>query len=335
MTTATLFVAATTAWSTGCAAPPSALQQQRDVQALSRLAPPRESRLAPGDSTNSVVATVGGEPVTLQALLPLLYEAAGAEALEEYALDRALTRELDREGLRIDQEAVQQERRLLLEQLGNAVEAPADSAQAAEALAQLRAQRGLGPSRFAALLWRTAALRALVQLRDPVTISESAIEQAYDMAYGERRVARVITLPTLTEAQQALEALQQGADFASLAATRSTDASAERGGLLEPLSRRDPAYPPAIRQALFALSPGRWSNPIAVEQGFAILKLERVIPAQNRPLEQVREQLVRDLTVRQERLRMDELARSLLQRVAPVALEDHLRWSWTATRGSP
>jgi len=332
----TLLAAAAAALSTlGCAS------QREGQAAFAHLAPARAQPASAGDAGGAtaptvgttVVATVEGEPVSLRTLAPSLLEAAGGEVLQEHALDQALRAELARLGLRVGKEAVQRERALLLEQLATALERPADASSAAEeALAQLRQRRGLGPRRFAALLWRTAALRALTRQLDPVTLSPEAIEQAYDLAYGERRVARVITLPTLAQAQQVLEALAQGADFATLAATRSTDASAERGGLLEPIARQDPAYPPAIRQALFALAPGRWSSPIAVDQGFAVLLLERIEPAKDAPLEEVREQLVRSLTLQQERLRMDDLAQQLLQRARPVAVDEHLRWSLGALR---
>jgi len=268
------------------------------------------------------IAYVDGRPVTLADLGPTLLEAAGRTALDEYVLDLAVEREARRLGVGVTPADLERERTLFLESITDAGVA-AGPAAAEDLLARVRRSRGLGPDRFERLLRRSALLRAMV--RDDATVTDEMIDLAHRIEHGERRAARIITTPTLAEAQRAADALAAGVDFAEAAARFSTDPSALRGGLIDPISPHDPSYPEALRRALAAAEPGEIVGPVAVDAGFALARLDRVIPPDGVTREESRGPIARRLRLQEERRLMADLARRLAGRVTVTVRDDSLR----------
>lgn len=279
------------------------------------------------------VALVDGRPITFDALRPWLVEASGGVVLEEAVLDALLEREAERRSITISRAQIDAERDRLTSTF-TASGMAADATEAGRLLARLRASRGLGDARFAALLRRNATLRALVA--EQVTVTPGALDQAYAMRYGERSRARLITVASANEAADIARQARAGADFATLAAQRSTDSSAERGGLLEPISPLDPAYPAAVRSTLRAMKPGEISDPVALENGFGVLQLVEQIPAVSPAPSRVDAEKELEAAVRleQERLLMNQLARRLLDGARVTVTDRALDRAWrTRTQG--
>lgn len=94
-------------------------------------------------------------------------------------------------------------------------------------------------------------------------------------------------------ADQIYAELARGADFAALSRRFSRSATAERGGLLDPVPAQQ--LPPAFRSQILLMSPGQITRPIPISGGVAILKLVSSRSAPPRPPEgdeaQVREAL--------------------------------------------
>lgn len=267
---------------------------------------------------------IDGSPVAASTLWPSLAEAGGADVLREVALDQATELEARKVGVAITDADVEAERTLLLDSLA----AQRDTAM--RLLEELRRRDRLGPVRFAALLRRNAMMRALV--RDQVQISDEALAVAWDMAAGPRRQVRIMALPTLADADRAAAAVRGGAAFMDVAVERSVDQSAARGGLLEPISRRDPTYPESLRATVFALQAGQISSPVLLPQGYVICTLVREVPASGQSLESMRPQLERSVRLSQERLLMDQLARRLLRETRVTVFDDSLNWAWDEPR---
>lgn len=281
---------------------------------------------AGGGAATATAFLVNGEPVPWSRILPALAEAAGAIAIEETALDMLLERECARAGVRITNEDVERERLLLAETMAGPSN---DAARGQQALAQVRRERGLGETRFAGMLRRNAMLRRLVQ--DEVAITPMVIDQAYELRYGERIGARIITTATPEEAAAAAGRVRAGEPFGEVAARVSTDASASRGGIIEPVSPADQSYPASVRRALTEAAPGALTPIIAVERGYALLQRDTTtIPAvsDRPPIDAVRADLEREARMRQERLLMGRLARRLLDGVGVTALDGGLDQSW-------
>lgn len=285
---------------------------------------------SPAEPNRRPPAMVSGRAVTWEELTPLLSEASGGIVLEEIALSRQVERELAARGLRVGDAEIAEERRHLAESIARATGSAADDT---ERLIQgVRRSRGLGDRRFAELLRRNAMLRRLVA--DEVSISEDDLRQAHAMRYGPRLRARLIVSPTRQQAAEALRrvlpAEQGGAGepFAEVAATESTDPSRFRGGLLEPISAVDPTYPAAVRQTLSGMTPGQISPPIAIEEGFAIVRLEGIEERTGPPLASVRQELEAETRLVRERVLMDRLAARLVATAPVTIFDDPLEWGW-------
>ncbi len=290
-----------------------------------------------GPENDDVVATVDGRPVTLADLRPALLEAAGAVALEEAILDRALDRELASAGLKVTEADIQRERDALAEVLRR--DARADPNDAERLIEGLRRSRGLGEARFAAQLARTAKLRRLVA--GTVTVSDEELRTAHQMRHGVAYRTRVIVAPTEREAAKIWSDLNQpgtgdlSTRFAEAAMKESKDPSAPRGGLLGPVSPSDPTYPAAIRSLLETQAPGTVSPVVGLERGFALVLVEERIDGDGTTLEQSGPALREELTRRRERLAMDDLARRLLVGAKVVVQDRNLRWAWESRRSAP
>ncbi len=201
----------------------------------------------PAPQASKPVAYVRGEAIRREALSEPLMEAAGGEVFAELVLDRLINDELEQAGLTLTEQDLQAERQRVLNTLAD------DKNEAARLLRELRQRRGLGKVRFEHMLRRNAGLRKLVA--DQVTVSEAAIQQEFRRRYGEKYRARILVVPSLQKASKLRDRLLAGdASFSDLAAMHSTDASADRGGLLSPISPADPSYPQSIREALQRLA---------------------------------------------------------------------------------
>jgi parvulin-like peptidyl-prolyl isomerase len=227
---------------------------------------------------------------------------------------------LDREGIELTEPDIEAERKLVLQSLAR------DENQSVVLLDQFRRQRGLGETRFQALLRRNAGLRKLVQ--DAVRVTEEAIRQAYRRRYGPRYEGRILVTSSARQTRQLRDKAMGEADFATLAARHSTDPSAAQGGLLSPISPADPSYPQVVRDTLEGLGEGDVSEVIAVQDGYAILKLERKIQGQSVKLADVRNELRPQVRRRIERNRMRQLARSMLSEARVTVLNAALGDRW-------
>jgi foldase protein PrsA len=269
---------------------------------------------------NQPIAYVASQPITTQTLLTRLIQNNGGETLTEVVLDQMLQRRLAEQGLLISQDQIDAERRLLLEELSP------DPDQAVRLMKELQRSRGITQARFRQTLWRNAAMRAIV--RPAIQIQPQMLQQAFEMEYGELLEARIITTATLREIQEVQSQLRNGGTFGDLAIRYSTDPSRDRGGLLEPLSHADPSYPAAIRNTLVSLEPGQVSPPVAIENGFAILKLERKIVGENVKFDDVKDTLTSRVQRQQEQIQMRQLARTLLSQAEVVVLDPTLKEGW-------
>jgi peptidyl-prolyl cis-trans isomerase SurA len=304
--------------------------REREIDSGLRKAEASVARPAEGvNLAAKPAAIIAGEPVSDAEIRVYANEIAGGVVLEELALDRLVRQRCQSMGISISAPDVEQERRYVLESMARDAETSVDSA--SELLERLRRQRGLGPKRFNALLERNAMLRKLVA--PTVSVSDEQVQQALAVRYGERRNARIILRNSQQEASASLERLRglSGAALASAfsdeASRNSVDASAARGGKLEPISVSDPAYPSIVRTTLASLAEGQLSTLVAMDRGFAILLLEGIVPAATPP-SNARELAREEVTRRAQRVAMDRLARDILLAGGVTAYDDSLRWSW-------
>lgn len=288
---------------------------------------PADGRPAPAVDLR-VAAEADGVGIRWGELTPRLIESSGRAVIEEMVLDLRLERRCARAGIVIGDAALAREEALIERAIVGAGVAP-NSEDADRLLERVRRERGLGELRWADLIRRNAMLRALIEPASAPTDSE--LQRAYATRYGERHVVRLVTSPTLEEATRISELARGGTDFAELATRFSTDVSASRGGLLGPMSTSDESYPHAVREAVARLHPGEVSGAVALEEGFAVVRLDRVTPpkADAPPIDAVRGQLAEEARLRRERILMSELATRLRAGADEVRVFDaELREAW-------
>jgi foldase protein PrsA len=284
-------------------------------------APPASAAAAPTGRPLAIIAGTSVYPAELQ---PLLAEAGGARVLEEVTLARLLDTEMARAGLTVSEDDIQREAKLLRDTLGQTVGLSPDDA--AALVSNVRAARGLGDRRFRLMLERNARLRALV--RADVQVSEDDLRSAYIARHGPKYSVRIVVVPTQTKAAEIKTRTLAGESFIDIAVRESSDPSSQRGGLLDPFSTADPQLPVALRQAVGALSPGQVSDPVIVENGFAIAKVEQVIPGSGASYDAVRPTLETEVRVVRERILMERLAGRLLQQAQITVFDRELEWAW-------
>lgn len=264
---------------------------------------------------------IGGEPIDWHSLQPSLIEAYGGQVLAELVLDRMVTQRLAQQGIVIESAQLEAEKAIFIDSMGG--DNPDESHRLLQAM---RRRRGLGERRLALLLKRNAGLRLLVQ--DEVEISDMAIDQAYRFEYGPRYEARLIVAGSLQEAADLVRRARGGESFVDLVVAHSQDASRAQGGLIGPISPVDATYPQAVRAALQSLQPGEVADPVALDDGFAVLRLERKIDGPDVALEDVRDELALRVRRRVERMLMQRLARAMLAEADVIVLDPALHESW-------
>lgn len=144
-------------------------------------------------------------------------------------------------------------------------------------------------------------------LESKIQVDQTQIETYYEtnkakyVTAGESRLAH-IQVATQADADAVLQALKNGEDFAKAAKEKSQDkGSANQGGDLG--WAKSGTYPPAFEEAANRLQSGQFSDPVAIDGAFHIIKVlnrkdETVIP-----LESVKAQIAD--TIRNELLRTE------------------------------
>jgi hypothetical protein len=270
------------------------------------------------------IAYIDGQPVTWAQIQTPLIETGGGQVLVELVMDRSLEHRLAERGVTVSEKDVEAEERILAETLS------ADPDQARRLLNELRSRRGLGDWRFARLLWRNAAMRALVQ--PEVQVTDAALRQAYDLRYGPRYETRLIVVDNAPTANDVVRRARDGERFEDLALQRSTDISRTRGGLIDPINPADASWPEAVREAVVRLQPGQVSDPIGLENGYAVMRLERKIDAREVRFDDVRDQLAQATRRDVEQRLMQRLARTTVAESSVTVLDPALSKSWAAQR---
>lgn len=278
-------------------------------------------------------ALIGDEPVTWEELRASLGEAAGGAVVEETVLDRLVRREMSDRNLSVSVSEIARERELFEGQVGRTSDAGTD--QSPRLLVEVQRARGLGPSRFKAMLERNAMLRRLV--RDEVAVDEAVVKRELEARFGPRVRCRIIVTGTEAEAARARARLAEDAAsipaaelsdrFAANARALSLDPSASRGGLLGPISPVDLSYAAAVLHAIKNLKPGAVSPIVVLDQGFAILLGEGEVPPELPPTS-ARAAIEAEIKARGERLAMDRLAQRLMNSARVTVFDQSLGWSW-------
>ena len=176
----------------------------------------------------------------------------------------------------------------------------------------------------------------LQQMYLQAAVDEALTEEALNEAYatyvedfnaqggGEEVHARHVLVNTEEEAQAAIDRLDAGEDFATVAQELSIGPSGPDGGDLGFFKKEDMV--PEFSDAAFALQPGEISGPVQSPFGWHVIRVEERRQAEAPPLEQVAGQLSNQIAQeivgqRIEDLRADAEIEMLLPEPPPVEAE--------------
>jgi peptidyl-prolyl cis-trans isomerase D len=116
---------------------------------------------------------------------------------------------------------------------------------------------------------------------------------------------------TRAKAEELVAKLRQGADFADLAKQYSQDSlSASSGGDLGFIAKGD--MDPQFEKVLFSLEMHQISDPVKTQQGFHIIQLMEIKPAEQKSFESVREQVELEYKQRAAESRFADMTEQLL-----------------------
>ncbi|NQU75538.1 MAG: peptidylprolyl isomerase [Planctomycetes bacterium] len=269
---------------TGCTPGGTAVDRQQGF--ASRAADPTIG--APGAGT--LAATVNDQPIRIEQLNELLVSAHGLEALRQLTASAAVRQVAQNEGISVTSEDIDNESaETLREQAPNL-----DQAQRELFLRQYLPRKKVPRVYWDMAMTRNAVLRKLAVKR--LKITDSMLTAEFNRRYGLKVVVRHIRCASVADAQNILERLAKGEDFAELAQQYSTfTETAMQGGLYPPFSRDETKVPSAICRAAFDLADGQVSEIVQVDKDFHILKREKTIPRKEVAYEDVKDQLRNDL----------------------------------------
>jgi len=175
------------------------------------------------------------------------------------------------------------------------------------------------------------ALIDIDAMRAKVNIPPSDVERAYNnnieqYSTPEQVRASHILLKTdgkddaavKAKAEDILKQAKSGADFAELAKKYSEDeGSAKNGGDLDYFGRGKMV--PEFDQAVFSMQPGQISDLVKTQYGYHIIKLVDKKNATTRSLQEVRQQLVDQLSYEKAQAQASDLAESLGKQISKPA----------------
>ncbi|WP_274423046.1 peptidylprolyl isomerase [Chelativorans sp. YIM 93263] len=148
---------------------------------------------------------------------------------------------------------------------------------------------------------------ALVDQNVVESISDEEIRERYEaevanLTMPEEVRARHILVETEEEANEIIQQLDEGGDFASLAEEHSQDGSAAEGGDLGYFAEGQMV--PAFEEVAFSLEPGTYTEePVESQFGWHVIKVEDKRTQEPPALEQVRDQ-IRSLLVSEKYVEM-------------------------------
>ncbi|HRX87455.1 MAG TPA: peptidyl-prolyl cis-trans isomerase, partial [Phycisphaerae bacterium] len=299
-----------------------------------------------GDANSNggpAIAYVDGRPIARKQVVDLLLAGHGVGILEQaVVLEKAKVMAAD-QGIAVTQADIDKEFERSLRNLTSPLRAagdqPFDREEAEDILDEVLSRRNVSRAECMAMIERNAYLRAICNAN--MTFTDEQYVEEYQRAFGPRVQVRHIQVASLGDAEDVLEKLAAGNDFAEIAKVFSANlTTAPGGGLLEPFSREDPDVPAALAEAAFALDEGEVSDPVRVDQWYHVLKLVKKIPPDDRPIAEVKGELEKRLRERVTEPAMQTLYRSLFAQadirvVDPVLAAEFARKHPERTKASP
>lgn len=144
---------------------------------------------------------------------------------------------------------------------------------------------------------------------------DSYLEQYPDQFRPKKQLnLSMIEVASEDEAERVMDRLENGEDFADLAAQVSLDEyTREDGGQIGLVEEDDPFLPPALLEAALSLEPGDIAGPVSLTDTYAIVYVKDIIEPQAPSEESVRKAVRKQLALEQS-VSLSELERQLREK---------------------
>ena len=268
------------------------------------------------------VAIVNGGVIERKDLIDLLIQTHGLPILQQLMLREAAASEGRKKGLSISEVDIEAEYDFTLqaEHLNGKDIEKLTPVRREQMIDEWTRSRGVTREELRIAMERQAWLRKLIG--PPAPIDDADLKKEYDRVHGEKVEVRHLQLAAARFFPPVKARLDKGESFESLVAEYSQNAfSRNRGGLLPPFSASDDTVTTVLAKAAFAMKVGEYSNPIEALGAFHVIKLEKRIPPDGVPFDQVRATLLRHLEARRMMQSMQDLGSRLLMQ-AELRIED-------------
>lgn len=240
----------------------------------------------PAVGENDVIAIVGDEKIDADEWLSELKDEYGDTVLQKM-IDRILVeKEAERLGIKITDDELNLELAHIRQDYGMEPDMSGNPA-------DIPVERLKKELRYTMLLEELA-------MKD-VHITDAEIAQYYEQnqeyyTEPEQVYLHQIIVETRDDAEQVIREFKDGTGFASLAAEWSIDVLyAGNGGEVGWITKEDIYIDPAILETAFEMEKDEISDPIPVDQGYAVIRITDHKDAYVKPLEEVKRDIKREL----------------------------------------
>lgn len=255
------------------AKPPPQKSPPPAAQKVAPPAPPQKTD-QPAIEDSNVVALVNNKKIARQELYDILVETYGEEALDVLIRRTLIYQAAEKEGAIVTGAEVEQRLKTLV---GNEIDGLManykikDKADLDKELAKMGGSLEKLEERLSKKMKKQAEIELLAEkvLAKTITVTDEDLQKVYELEYGEKIEASQIVYKTRREAEEALQKLRSGADFAALAKSESIDrVTAARGGKMQPFSPKD-----TLGAQVASLKVGELSDIIKTDYGHHIIKI--------------------------------------------------------------